>query len=274
DADLKGYFDSIPHAELLACVRARIADRTVVKLIRMWLQAPVVEPPEEKGGASKCSRSEKGTPQGGVISALLANLYLHWFDALFHGPQGPAREGKAKLVRYADDRVVLAREWTPELTEFIESRLEGKFQLEINRDKTRVVDLKQEGASLDFLGYTFRYDRDLKGRATKYLNMIPSEKALEKEREKLHEMTSCHQCFKPIPTLIEDLNRQRKGWAAYFSIGYPISAYRQLDWYVRCRLRQHLGRRSQRPFRLPQGESLQQHLQDLWLELLASQRLA
>jgi len=274
DADLKGYFDSIPHAELLACVRARIADRTVVKLIRMWLQAPVVEPPEEKGGASKCSRSEKGTPQGGVISALLANLYLHWFDALFHGPQGPAREGKAKLVRYADDMVVLVREWTPELTEFIESRLEGKFQLEINRDKTRVVDLKQEGASLDFLGYTFRYDRDLKGRATKYLNMIPSEKALEKEREKLHEMTSCHQCFKPIPTLIEDLNRQRKGWAAYFSIGYPISAYRQLDWYVRCRLRQHLGRRSQRPFRLPQGESLQQHLQDLGLELLASQRLA
>ena len=103
DADLKGYFDSIPHAELLACVRARIADRTVVKSIRMWLQAPVLEPPEEKGGAGKCSRSEKGTPQGGVISALLANLYLHWFDALFHGSKGPARKGEAKLVRYADD---------------------------------------------------------------------------------------------------------------------------------------------------------------------------
>jgi len=104
--------------------------------------------------------------------------------------------------------VLLAREWTPELTEFIESRLEGKFQLEINRDKTRVVDLKEEGARLDFLGYTFRYDRDLKGRARKYPNVFPSEKALEKEREKLHEMTSCHhQGFKPIPTLIQELNR-------------------------------------------------------------------
>src|SRR5258708_37859615 len=122
----------------------------------MGLEAPGMDPPEEKGGANKCNRSGKGTPQGGVISALLANLYLHWFDALFHGPQGTARKGEAKLVRYADDMVVLAREWTPELTEFIESRLEGKFQLEINRDQTRVVDLKEEGASLDFLGYTFR----------------------------------------------------------------------------------------------------------------------
>lgn len=270
DADLKGYFDSIPHAELLACVRARIADRTVVKLIRMWLQAPVVEPPEEKGGAGKYSRSGKGTPQGGVISALLANLYLHWFDALFHGANGPARKGEAKLVRYADDMVVLARQWTPELTEYIESRLEGKFQLEINRDKTRIVDLKEEGASLDFLGYTFRYDCDLKGRAKKYLNLCPSEKALQKERAQLHEMTNSHQCFKPIPVLIGELNRQVKGWANYFSIGYPITAYRQIDWYVRSRLEQHLRRRSQRPFRPPQGTTLLQHLRNLGVVLLAA----
>lgn len=274
DADLKGYFDSIPHAELLACVRARIADRTVLKLIRQWLQAPVVEPPEEKGGAGKCCRTEKGTPQGGVISALLANLYLHWFDALFHGAKGPARRGEAKLVRYADDMVVLARQWTPKLTEYIESRLEGKFQLEINRDKTRIVDLKEEGASLDFLGYTFRYDRDLKGRAKKYLNLFPSGKALQKEREKLHEMTDSHQCFKPIPELIGELNRQVKGWANYFSIGYPTGAYWQIDWYVRGRLMQHLRRRSQRPFRPPAGRSLYQHIQKLGLVLLVSKRSA
>jgi RNA-directed DNA polymerase len=270
DADLKGYFDSIPHAELLACVSARIADRTVVKLIRMWLEAPAVEPPEDKDGAGKWSRSEKGTPQGGCISALLANLYLHWFDALFHGANGPARTGEAKLVRYADDMVVLARQWTPELTEYIESRLEGKFQLEINRDKTRIVDLKEEKASLDFLGYTFRYVVDLKGRAKKYLNLYPSEKALQKEREKLHEMTDSHQCFKPIPVLIDELNRQMEGWASYFSIGYPITAYRQIDWYVRSRLMQHLRRRSQRPFQPPQGTTLYEHIQTLGLVGLAA----
>jgi RNA-directed DNA polymerase len=222
-----------------------------------------MEPPEGSGGAGEYRRSEKGTPQGGVISALLANLYLHWFDALFHGANGPARKGEAKLVRYADDMVVLARRWTAELTEYIESRLEGKFQLEINRDKTRIVNLREERTSLDFLGYTFRYDRDLKGRAKKYLNVCPSEKALQKEREKLHEMTASHQCFKPIPVLIGDLNRQLKGWAAYFSIGYTITAYRQIDWYVRSRLVQHLRRRSQRPFRPPQGTSLLQHLDHL-----------
>ena len=171
--DLKGYFDSIPHSNLMACVRARIADRSVLKLIRMWLEAPVVEPKGASGGGMGVKRSARGTPQGGVASLLLANLYLHWFDALFYGPAGPAREWDAKLVRYADDFVVLAKQITPALEQFIESRLEGKFGLEINRDKTRVVDLKREGASLDFLGYTFRFDRDLYGVDRRYLNVTP-----------------------------------------------------------------------------------------------------
>jgi RNA-directed DNA polymerase len=103
DADLKGYFDSIPHSQLLACVRMRVVDRSVLQLIRMWLEAPIVERSEEQGGGSKWSRPKKGTPQGGVASPLLANLYLHWFDALFHGPEGPARKADVKLVRYAGD---------------------------------------------------------------------------------------------------------------------------------------------------------------------------
>jgi len=270
DADLKGYFDSIPHSQLQACLRMRVVDRSVLKMIRMWLEAPVVEESKGQGGGSTWSRPKQGTPQGGVASPLLANLYLHWFDALFHGPQGPARKADAKLVRYADDFVVMAKQMGSETIEFIESRLEGKFQLEINREKTRVVDLREEGASLNFLGYTFRYDRDLKGRARKYLNLFPSKKAVQRERKKLHEMTNSHQCFKPIPILIGELNRHLKGWANYFSIGYPMSVYCEIDRYVQGRLIQHLQRRSQRPYRPPQGESWTGHLERLGLLRLAS----
>ena len=252
--ELKGYFDSIPHSQLLACVRMRVVDRSVLQLIRMWLEAPVVERSEEQGGGSKWSRPEKGTPQGGVASPLLANLYLHWFDALFHGPQGPAREADAKLVRYADDFVVLAKQMGTETIEFVESRLEGKFQLEINREKTRVVDLREEGASLDFLGYTFRYDRDLQGRDQRYLNVLPSKKAAQRERETRHEMTDSRQCFKPIPELIGELNRHLEGRANYFSLGYPTGVYWEIDWFVRSRLIRHLQRHSQRPYRPPDGE--------------------
>ncbi len=265
DADLKSYFDSIPHSQLMACVRARVVDRSVLKLIRMWLEAPVVERREGQGGGGQWSRPKKGTPQGGVASPLLANLYLHWFDALFHGPQGPARRADVKLVRYADDFVVLAKQMGSETIEFIESRLEGKFQLEINREKTRVVDLREAGESLNFLGYAFRYDRDLKGRDRKYLNVFPSKKAVQREREKLHKMTDSHQCFKPIPVLIGELNRHLKGWANYFSFGYATSAYCEIDRYVRDRLIQHLQRRSQRPYQPPKGEDWLRHLARLGL---------
>jgi RNA-directed DNA polymerase len=265
DADLKSYFDSIPHSQLLACVRMRIVDRSVLKLIRMWLEAPVVERSKEQGGGSTWSRSKKGTPQGGVISPLLANLYLHWFDALFCGPQGPARKADVKLVRYADDFVALAKRMESETVEFIESRLEGKFQLEINREKTRVVDLREQAASLNFLGYTFRYDRDLKGRDRRYLNLFPSKQAVQRERAKLHEMTNRHQCFKPISLLIGELNRHLKGWANYFCLGYHTSAFWEIDWHVQGRLIQHLQRRSQRPYHPPLGESWSHHLDRLGL---------
>ncbi|MEI6972602.1 MAG: group II intron reverse transcriptase/maturase, partial [bacterium] len=153
DADLKGYFDSIPHDRLMACLRMRISDRQVLTLIRQWLETPVVEPAEPGGGGGpRVTRPTQGTPQGGVISPLLANLYLHWFDRRFHKPEGPGTWAKARLVRYADDFVVLARYVDRRITGWIEGTIEGWMGLEINREKTRVLDMKQEGETLGFLG--------------------------------------------------------------------------------------------------------------------------
>jgi len=269
DADLKGYFDSIPHDKLQACVRMRVADRSVLRLIRLWLQTPVVEEEKTSGGSGgrreKWSRAKKGTPQGGVISPLLANLYLHWFDKRFYGQHGPAQWAKARLVRYADDFVVMARYQSARLQDWIATKLEDWMGLEINREKTRVVNLREEGESLDFLGFTFRYDRDRYGRERKYLNVIPSAKALKRERAKLHEMTDRHQCCKPLPYLIEELNRHLKGWGNYFDFGYARQPFREINAYIRSRLTQHVKRRSQRPFRPPKGVTYYQQFQKMGL---------
>jgi len=258
DADLQGYFDTIPHDQLLACLRMRIADRSVLHLLCLWLQAPVIEHTEDD--QTKVSRPRQGTPQGGVISPLLSNLYLHWFDKRFHASDGPAHEGQARLVRYADDFVVLARHQGPRLMDRVESLLEDWLGLTINRDKTRVVNLKDQGTSLDFLGYTFRYDRDRFGRERRYLHVGPSAKALARERDKLRDMTSSRFGWKPIPTLIQELNRHLAGWANYFGAGYPRHAFQSINEFVRCRLRRHLRRRSQRAFRPPEGRSWYHHL--------------
>jgi len=264
DADLKSYFDSIPHDKLLACVRMRVVDRSVLTLIRRWLQTPVVEA-GGSGQPDQWKRPRRGTPQGGVISPLLSNLYLHWFDELFYRAQGPARWAGAKLVRYADDFVVLARYQGTRLRSWMETKLEAWLGLEINREKTRQMDLREQGVSLDFLGFTFRYDADLQGRGWRYLNVSPSAKALKRERAKLFEMTDHRQCCKPIPELIQEVNRQLEGWRNYFDFGYPRQAFRTINTYVRDRLTQHLRRRSQRPFRPPEGVSYYRQLARLGL---------
>jgi len=269
DADLKSYFDSIPHERLMACVRMRVVDRSVLKLITMWLEAVVVEPRQGRGGGEGIGRrSHQGTPQGGVISPLLSNLYLHWFDKVFYRPGGPACWAKAKLVRYADDFVVLARYQGTQLNEWIESKLEGWMGLEINRDKTRVIDLKQIGAKLDFLGYTFRYDRDRKGRPQRYLNVDISKTALTRERQKLREMINRERCFVPLPELIKEINKHLIGWRNYFRYGYPRQGFRQINRYVRERLTRHVKRRSQRPFRPANGVSYYQHFKQMGLVYL------
>ena len=267
DADLAGYFDSIPHDKLMACLRMRVVDGTVLGLIGQWLNAPVVEPSKD-GTPPQVRRNDRGTPQGGVLSPLLANVYLHWFDHLFLRGDGPVQWAKAKLIRYADDFVVMARYISPQLRGWIEGKLEGWLGLQINREKTRVVDVRSPGQSLDFLGYTFRNDRDQYGRPQRYWYLGPSRKAMEREREALRGLINPHQSHTPLPELVERLNRHLGGWSNYFRLGYPRRAFRHLNHFVRSRLGRHLQRRSQRGWRAREGVSLYAHLDHLGLRPL------
>jgi RNA-directed DNA polymerase len=268
DADLQSYFDTIPHEKLMLCVQKRIVDKSVLKLIRMWLKAVIIKPGKGPGDPPTAHRSKQGTPQGGVISPLLANLYLHWFDKLFHRSDGPYRWANARLIRYADDFVILAGHVGHQIEKFVEQTLQGRFELCVNRDKTRLAKLNMPGESLDFLGYTFRYDRDLNGRNKTYLNLCPSKKSLQRERDKLQEMTGPDKCFIPIQTLIGQINLHLKGWSNYFGKGYPRVAFRQINRFVQERLERHLKRRSQRPFRRKADSSWYVQLQRLGLKPL------
>jgi RNA-directed DNA polymerase len=268
DADLQAYFDTIPHDKLLKCVERRVADRSVLHLIRLWLHA-VVEERDEDGRPTR-RRSKQGTPQGGVISPLLANLYLHWFDVVFHRRGGPGCWARARLVRYADDFIIMARYIGTRITRWVEDTVEGWLALTINRVKTRVLVLSPVGeAALDFLGYTFRYDRDRFGRDRRYLTAVPSAKAMRKHRNELRKLIGSQQSFVPLLQLMERVNQYRRGWAGYFSFGHPRRAYRASNTFTVVRLTKHLHRRSQRACRPPAGLSAYQFLtQRLGLELL------
>lgn len=253
DADLRGYFDSIPHDKLMCCLKMRIADRSVLALIKMWLKAPVAEK-TPTGRNPKLSYPKKGTPQGGVISPLLANLYLHWFDRAFERSSGPSQWAWATLVRYADDFVILAKYQSQRLQTFVEDKIEGWLGLELNREKTKVVDLGR-GDSFDFLGHTFSFKADLQGKPTKYLCMEPSAKALQSAKDSVNEILATNKGYIPLSILIKRLNRFLAGWGQYFSVGYPRHTRRKLNWHVCERLTKHARRRSQRPYRPPERTS-------------------
>jgi len=147
DADLKEYFDTIPHDKLMACLKMRISDRSVLKLVKMWLKSPIIGNGKDGRGKPEQKRSKKGTPQGGVISPLLANIYLHWFDKVFHRPDGPANWANARLVRYADDRA--PRSCTKDEGRPLEAGLQEQASnhLKLLWPKSKVVRVKGKGAA-------------------------------------------------------------------------------------------------------------------------------
>ena len=259
DADLASYFDTIDHGRLMSQVERRIADGSVLRLIRLWLRCPVVE--DDDQGRPRMTRPRQGTPQGGVISPLLANIYLHDFDRAFHDPDGPAQFANARLVRYADDFVVLARYQGPRLIAWLEGQLVQGLGLTINRTKPRVVRVTAPRQSLDFLGFTLRYVRDLQGRPHRYLTVEPSVRAQARVRDKLRGLTRAS-TKRSLPGTITAINTLLRGWKSYFRYGYPRRVFRLINYFVQGRFRSFLRNRSQRrsrPFR--QGESLYAGLQ-------------
>jgi RNA-directed DNA polymerase len=260
DADLQGYFDSIPHDKLMKGLETRLADGSMLRLIRLFLQAPIKE------GKGPPTRPGSGTPQGGVASPLLANSFLHWFDRAFYSKNGPATWANARLVRYADDFVVMARFIGDRIIGFIEEKIERRLGLVINREKTRVVQMQDEDATLDFLGYTFRFSRSHRpGGGPRYWRVEASSKAQARARDKLRELTSARFCWMPVKDVVDRTNALLRGWFAYFSKGQPAKARKALVRFAEQRLIRHLRRRSQRPYRPPEGVSFFQHVHDLGL---------
>lgn len=243
DADLKSYFDTIPHDKLMKAVEMRIADRQVLKLIRKWLEAPIWE------AGKPMKANDKGTPQGGIISPLLANLYMHWFDKVFHDPSGPGTWAKATLVRYADDFVVMAKYMTSKVRSWIKNLLEHRFKLTVNQEKTKIIDLAKPGSGIDFLGFTLKQvTRKTKG---KFCLITPSHKSLKRSFEEIRQRTSPKNGYKPIQKVMHEINLYLKGWGQYFRLGHPSKAFSKLNRHTTYLLYKFLQRRSQRGYKKP-----------------------
>jgi RNA-directed DNA polymerase len=237
DADLSGYFDSIPHAELLKSVARRVVDGAMLHLIKMWLQAPVEET-DEHGRKHRSTRNRdegRGTPQGAPISPLLSNLYMRRF-VLGWKQLGHERRLRAYIVNYADDLVICCRANAEEALATMR-RIMGKLKLTVNETKTRVCKLPEE--KFDFLGYTFgRCYSPRTGRA--YLGTVPSKKRVNRICEAISNDTGRNTTLLDAETMVEKLNRILNGWANYFCLGPVSRAYRAVEQHACERLRQWL----------------------------------
>jgi group II intron reverse transcriptase/maturase len=244
DADLSGYYDSIPHADLMRSVARRIVDGAMLRLIKMWLEAPVEETDEQgKKRRSTRNRDEgRGTPQGAPISPLLSNLYMRRFVLGWKTLKHEKRL-QAFIVNYADDMVICCRSQADEALAKMRDMM-SKLKLTVNEKKTRVCRVPEE--KFDFLGYTFgRCYSPMTGRA--YLGTVPSKKRVQRICAGISELTRRSQTQQDAETLVADLNRRLIGWANYFCLGPVSKAYRAVERHTRRRLRQWLCAKHQQP---------------------------
>jgi RNA-directed DNA polymerase len=238
DADLSKYFDTIPHADLLKSVARRISDRNMLWLIKQWLKAPVEERDGEgRRRISGGKRSTRGTPQGGVASPLLANIYMNRF--LKHWRRNGRGEAfRAHIVNYADDFVILSQGYAAEALAWTKAVV-TKLGLSLNEAKTSLKDARTE--RFDFLGYSFGphcYQKD----GQRYMGASPSAKSVERVKTKVSDLLVPGN-MQPWPDVCRQLNSLLGGWSAYFSHGTLRRTHRAIDHYVCDRVRHFLGRR-------------------------------
>lgn len=240
DADLSGYFDSIPHAELMKSVARRVSDKHLLHLIKMWLDSPVeeIDSGGEKQRTTRNKDTGRGTPQGAPISPLLANLYMRRF-VLGWKTLGHEQRFQARIVNYADDFVICCRGTADKAMTTMRNMMET-LKLTVNETKTHVCRLPEE--QFDFLGYTFgRFYSPRTGRA--YIGTRPSKKKVQRLCRETSEMTVSSTTLLDEEVMIGRLNRKLIGWANYFRLGAATRAYRVIDQHVTRRLRQWLCRK-------------------------------
>jgi RNA-directed DNA polymerase len=244
DADLSKYFDTIPHDKLQIALRQRVADPRILKLINKWLKVAIYEDGQYKSG-----KGNQGTPQGGVISPLLANIYFHLLDRIINNTQSLFSKHGVRIVRYADDFVLMGKKVPEKVIDKLKSLLH-RMGLSLNEGKTRKIDARTE--SFNFLGFMIRYDKDIKGRDFRYWNIMPSKKSEQKIRDKVKEYLRTHGHYK-AEEIANGLNSIIRGWLNYFSIpgvSYPAMSKRRLRFYLNSRLYRYFNRKSQRKSRL------------------------
>jgi len=236
DADISKYFDTIPHDKLLTLVAKRIVDKNILRLIKLWLKAPVVE--EGRDGKKRTEGNPKGTPQGGVISPLLANIYLHVLDRIWKVRKVEERF-KARLIRYADDFVVLCQGQTERVLKGIKTVLRG-LELSLNEEKTRIVDARKE--RFNFLGYRIEVVRNPKTGKTFPL-IKPSKEALAEIKAEIKALTCRKTLCLPKEVVIKKLNETVRGWVGYFYYGNCSRDLSSLKGFLDERVRTYLRRK-------------------------------